>query len=94
MDNFSCDPLGRHAMMRTAENVAAKHQITDRTSSTTWCCGARRNIATRWPTTARFLKRYMTLPFEVPDPELPQDRSDAESATKASRFSTAEGLPN
>lgn len=27
MDNFSCDPLGRHAMVRTAENVAAKHAI-------------------------------------------------------------------
>jgi acetyl-CoA acetyltransferase len=27
MDNFSCDPLGPHAMIRTAENVAAKHRI-------------------------------------------------------------------
>jgi acetyl-CoA C-acetyltransferase len=27
MDNFGCDPLGRHAMVRTAENVAAKHGI-------------------------------------------------------------------
>src|SRR5262245_14494735 len=27
-DNFSCDPLGPHAMIRTAENVAAKHRIT------------------------------------------------------------------
>ena len=27
MDNFSCDPLGPHAMIRTAENVAAKHSI-------------------------------------------------------------------
>jgi acetyl-CoA C-acetyltransferase len=27
MDNFSCDPLGRHAMIRTAENVAKKHGI-------------------------------------------------------------------
>jgi acetyl-CoA acetyltransferase family protein len=27
MDNFSCDPLGPHAMIRTAENVAAKHGI-------------------------------------------------------------------
>jgi len=28
MDNFSNDPLGKHAMIKTAENVAAKHQIT------------------------------------------------------------------
>jgi acetyl-CoA C-acetyltransferase len=27
MDNFSCDPLGPHAMVKTAENVAAKHGI-------------------------------------------------------------------
>jgi acetyl-CoA C-acetyltransferase len=27
MDNFGCDPLGPHAMIRTAENVAAKHRI-------------------------------------------------------------------
>lgn len=27
MDNFSCDPLGPHAMIRTAENVASKHGI-------------------------------------------------------------------
>jgi acetyl-CoA acetyltransferase family protein len=27
MDNFSCDPLGPHAMIRTAENVAGKHGI-------------------------------------------------------------------
>ena len=30
MDNFGCDPLGRHSMLQTAENVAAKHQITTR----------------------------------------------------------------
>ena len=27
MDNFSCDPLGPHAMIRTAENVAHRHKI-------------------------------------------------------------------
>jgi acetyl-CoA acetyltransferase len=27
MDNFNCDPLGPHAMVQTAENVAAKHRI-------------------------------------------------------------------
>jgi acetyl-CoA acetyltransferase len=27
MDNFGCDPLGPHAMVKTAENVAAKHGI-------------------------------------------------------------------
>src|SRR6266536_431490 len=27
LDNFNCDPLGGHAMVRTAENVVAKHRI-------------------------------------------------------------------
>ena len=27
MDNFGCDPLGRHAMLATAENVAKRHGI-------------------------------------------------------------------
>jgi acetyl-CoA acetyltransferase len=27
MDNFNCDPLGPHAMLQTAENVAAKYGI-------------------------------------------------------------------
>ena len=27
MDNFCCDPLGPHAMIRTAENVAGRHKI-------------------------------------------------------------------
>ena len=83
MDNFGCDPLGGHAMVQTAENVAAKHGSRP-PSSTTSCCGARRSIARRWPTTAPFHKRFMTLPFEVPDPILPQDRRQRSPATKAS----------
>ena len=39
MDNFSCDPLGRHAMVTTAENVAKKHGI-DTAEQHEWCCGA------------------------------------------------------
>ncbi len=27
IDNMMCDPLGRHSMLQTAENVAARHQI-------------------------------------------------------------------
>src|SRR5262249_20275963 len=28
LDNFSCDPLGSHSMLQTAENVARKYQVT------------------------------------------------------------------
>jgi acetyl-CoA acetyltransferase family protein len=67
MDNFNCDPLGRHAMVQTAENVAAKHQITT---------AEQHDVVLRREGQYRealandhaFQKRYMTLPFQVPDP--------------------------
>jgi acetyl-CoA acetyltransferase len=67
MDNFNCDPIGHHAMVQTAENVAAKHQITT---------AEQHDVVLRREAQYRealaddcaFHKRYMTLPFEVPDP--------------------------
>ncbi len=66
MDNFSCDPLGRHAMIKTAENVAAKHQITTAEQHDvvlTREAQYRQALADD----RAFHKRFMTLPFEVPD---------------------------
>jgi len=65
MDNFSCDPLGGHAMINTAENVAAKHGIGTE---------AQHDLVLRrqdqygdaLKDSRAFQKRYMTLPFEVP----------------------------
>ncbi len=67
MDNFNCDPLGGHAMVQTAENVAAKHQIT---TSEQHDVVLRREAQYRdaLADDYAFHKRYMTLPFEVPDP--------------------------
>jgi acetyl-CoA acetyltransferase len=67
MDNFGCDPLGRHAMIRTAENVAAKHRIGT---------AEQHDVVLRRESQYRaaqadgsvFHKRYMSLPFDVPDP--------------------------
>jgi acetyl-CoA acetyltransferase family protein len=67
MDNFNCDPIGHHAMVQTAENVAAKHQITT---------AEQHDVVLKREAQYRealadgcaFHKRYMTLPFEVPDP--------------------------
>jgi acetyl-CoA acetyltransferase family protein len=67
LENFNCDPLGRHAMVQTAENVAAKHQITT---------AEQHDVVLRREAQYRnaladdhaFHKRYMTLPFAVPDP--------------------------
>jgi acetyl-CoA acetyltransferase family protein len=67
MDNFNCDPLGGHAMVQTAENVAAKHQIT---TSEQHDVVLRREAQYRQALADdyAFHKRYMTLPFQVPDP--------------------------
>ena len=67
MDNFNCDPLGGHAMVQTAENVAAKHQIT---TSEQHDVVLQREAQYRQALAddCAFQKSYMTLPFQVPDP--------------------------
>jgi acetyl-CoA acetyltransferase family protein len=65
LDNFGCDPLGRHAMVQTAENVAKKHGFTTAQQHEVVL---RREAQYRDATAdgAAFLKRFMSLPFEVP----------------------------
>ena len=66
LDNFSNDPLGHHAMVDTAENVAKKHGISK---------AEQHEVALRryeqyhdaCADDSAFLKRFMTLPFAVPD---------------------------
>jgi acetyl-CoA acetyltransferase len=66
LDNFDCDPLGRHAMLRTAENVAARHRIgTAEQHDVVLQREAQYRDALA--NDCAFLKRFMTLPFEVPD---------------------------
>ena len=67
LDNFSCDPLGRHAMIDTAENVAGKHQIsTEQQHALVLRRQAQYQDALA--DDRAFQKRYMTLPFDVPAP--------------------------
>jgi len=69
LDNFSNDPLGRHAMLDTAENVARKYRIST---------GEQHDVALMryaqydeaCADQHAFHKRYMTLPFQVPDARL------------------------
>ncbi|MBZ0218403.1 MAG: thiolase family protein [Fimbriimonadaceae bacterium] len=65
MDNFTNDPLGHHAMVETAENVARKHQVTTEQQHD---LVLRRNeqYAAAKADDSAFHKRYMTLPFDVP----------------------------
>ncbi len=90
MDNFSCDPLGRHAMIQTAENVADKHQIT---SAEQHDVVLRREAQYRDAQAdgSAFHKRYMSLPFDVPDPAFRKTVAKLDSDEGVSS-STSDGL--
>jgi len=90
MDNFNHDPLGKHAMITTAENVAAKHQIT---TAEQHDVVLRREAQYRDALAAdcSFQKRYMTLPFAVPDPSFRKTVATL-TTDEGIHFSTAEEL--
>lgn len=90
MDNFNCDPLGGHAMVQTAENVAAKHQIT---TSEQHDVVLRREAQYRQALADdyAFHKRYMTLPFQVPDPSFRKSAATLAS-DEGIKLSTADEL--
>jgi acetyl-CoA acetyltransferase family protein len=90
MDSFGCDPLGPHSMVATAENVAKKHGIGT---------AEQHEIVLRREAQYRealaddsaFLKRFMTLPFEVPDPAYRKTATTL-AGDEGINTSTAEGL--
>jgi acetyl-CoA acetyltransferase family protein len=90
MDNFNNDPLGRHAMIRTAENVAARHQIT---TSEQHDVVLRREAQYHEALAddCAFQKRYMSLPFEVPDASFRKTVATL-SSDEGIKLSTPEGL--
>jgi len=90
MDNFGCDPLGGHAMVTTAENVAKKHGIGTAEQHE---IVLRREAQYREALAGEsaFLKRFMTLPFEVPDPAY-RKTAVTIAGDEGINFSTAEGL--
>ncbi|MCF7980579.1 MAG: hypothetical protein K9K86_01240, partial [Pseudomonadales bacterium] len=67
MDKFSCDPLGRHAMLDTAENVGKKYGI-NKEQQHELVLRRQEQYAMSLADNNAFQKRYMTLPFEVPTP--------------------------
>ncbi len=90
MDNFGCDPLGRHSMLQTAENVAAKHQITTAQQHDVVLL-REQQYRDALADACAFQKRYMTLPFDVPDPSFKKSAATLES-DDGIRFSSAETL--
>ena len=90
MDNFGCDPLGGHAMVTTAENVARKHGIGTAEQHEVVL---RREAQYREAIAndSAFHKRFMTLPFEVPDPAY-RKTAVTIAGDEGINYSTAEGL--
>ncbi len=90
MDNFNCDPLGPHAMVTTAENVAKKHGIGTAEQHEVVL---RREAQYREALAgdSAFLKRFMTLPFEVPDGAFRKTAATV-AGDEGINYSTAEGL--
>jgi acetyl-CoA acetyltransferase len=92
MDNFGCDPPGRHSMLQTAENVVTKHQITTEQQHDVVLL-REKQYRDALTDACAFQKRYMTLPFEVPDASFKKTAGSLDS-DDGIRFSTAEGLAN
>jgi acetyl-CoA acetyltransferase len=90
LDNFNCDPLGPHAMITTAENVVKKYGITTAQQHEVVL---RREEQYRQSLAdgAAFLKRFMTLPFDVPTPNYRKSAGTLE-ADEGISHSTPEGL--
>jgi acetyl-CoA acetyltransferase len=90
LDNFSHDPLGNHAMVQTAENVARKYQITTAQQHEV-VLRRTEQYAAALADDRKFQKRYMTLPFEVPSPNYKKSAGTLQG-DEGVTVSTAEGL--
>lgn len=90
LDNFGCDPLGRHSMLQTAENVAKKHGI-DTAQQHEVVLMREAQYRRALADDSAFLKRFMTLPFEVPAPNFRKTVATIEGDEGVSQ-STVEGL--
>ena len=90
LENFGCDPLGPHSMLDTAENVAREHRIS---TAEQHAVMLRREAQYRdaLADDAAFLKRFMTLPFDVPDGRFRKCVGSL-AADEGVNFSTGEGL--
>ncbi len=90
MDNFGCDPLGPHSMLATAENVAKKHAISTAEQHEV-VLRREQQYQQALADDAAFLKRFITLPFEVPAPNFRKSVASLAADEGVSR-SSAEAL--
>jgi acetyl-CoA acetyltransferase len=90
LDSFNCDPLGKHSMLQTAENVAAKYSISTAEQHDI----VLRRYAQYQDALAddnAFQKRYMDLPFAIPDPRFRKTAEEIDGDQGVAE-STADGL--
>lgn len=90
LDNFSNDPYAGVAMIETGENVARKYQITTEAQHDVVMRRTEQYTDALADDNA-FLKRYMTLPFEVPDGRYRKTVATLDG-DDGIRLSTREGL--
>ena len=90
LDNFGCDPLGGHAMISTAENVARKFQVSTAEQHDVVLRRVEQYGAALVNDRA-FQKRYMTLPFDVPRPDFKKSAGTI-GGDEGVTMSTPEGL--
>ena len=88
--NFDCDPLGPHSMLDTAENVARAHGITTAEQHEV-VLQREEQYRMALADDSAFLKRFMTLPFEVPAANFRKSLGSL-AGDEGINFSTAEGL--
>jgi acetyl-CoA acetyltransferase len=90
LENFDCDPLGPHSMLTTAENVARRHGFT---TAEQHDMVLRREEQYRMALAddSAFLKRFMTLPFDVPAANFRKSLTSL-AGDEGINFSTADGL--
>lgn len=90
MDNFGCDPLGGHSMLQTAENVASSHGISTARQHEVVLRREEQYQAALADDSA-FLKRFMTLPFEVPSSNFKKTFATLQG-DEGINYSSVEGL--
>ncbi len=90
MGNFSCDPNGGHAMVQTAENVAAKHDIPTAEQHDLVLRRTEQYRAALADDRA-FQRRYMVSPMQVPTPNFRKVATELDG-DQGITLSTAEGL--
>ena len=90
LDNFNRDPYAGIAMIQTAENVAAKHGV-DRASQDELTLHRYAQYRDALADDAAFLRRFMDLPFAVPDSRYTRTRGTL-GGDEGIHATTAEGL--